>query len=140
MTTHSIQFAKRARHPSHHHTKAFGNQFLPIKPGPSTDKKHQKLVDTAQKWVGQTFYGQMLKQMRDSPFKSKMFEGGREGEAFNAMFDQNLATRMSKGAGRPLVDAIVSRIEAGKAYAASAKSANAASSPAAAISSFRGVI
>ena len=47
--------------------------------------------------VAQTFYGTMLKQMRNSPFKSKLFDGGRGGEAFASMFDQHLADRMSRG-------------------------------------------
>jgi Rod binding domain-containing protein len=69
----------------------------------------------------------MLKQMRNSPFKSKTFDGGEGGQTFNSMFDQNLADKMSTGAGSKLVDSIVDKIEAGtgakkaqatKAYAA----------------------
>jgi Rod binding domain-containing protein len=63
--------------------------------------------------------------MRNSPFKSKLFSGGRGGEAFGEMFDQKLADKMSKGSGRKLVDSIVRRIEAKKAYAAETKTPNA---------------
>ena len=59
--------------------------------------------------------------MRNSPFKNKMFEGGEGGAAFNQMFDAQMADRMSKGAGKKLVDSIVNSIEAKKAYGASAK-------------------
>ncbi|HEX3357955.1 MAG TPA: rod-binding protein [Tepidisphaeraceae bacterium] len=77
--------------------------------------RHEQLVKQTQKWVAQTFYGTMLKQMRDSPFKSKIFDGGRGGEAFGAMYDQQLAERMARGAGSKLVDTIVHHIEANAA-------------------------
>lgn len=80
---------------------------LTARPAPS---REQELRTQTQKWVGQAFFGTMLKQMRDSPFKSDLFSGGRGGEAFTSMLDQHLAERMSRGAGRSLVDSIVSRL------------------------------
>jgi Rod binding domain-containing protein len=119
MTTQPLQFAGHGKHGSHgSHPGAFGNRNIPIIPGPSRDKQHEQLKKQAEKWVAQTFYGQMLKQMRNSPFKDKMFSGGRGGEAFGEMFDQQLADRMSKGAGGNLVDAIVSKLEQKKATSA----------------------
>ena len=44
--------------------------------------EHDQLTQQAQKWVAQTFFGTLLKQMHDSPFKSELFSGGRGGEAF----------------------------------------------------------
>src|SRR5688500_7295625 len=38
---------------------------------PQTEQ--EKVQEQARKWVAQTFYGTMLKQMRDSPFKSDLF-------------------------------------------------------------------
>src|SRR3984957_10571743 len=75
-----------------------------------------QLVKQAEKWVAQTFYGTLLKQMRESPFKSKLFSGGEGGDAFSGLYDQQLADHMSKGAGGKLVDAIVHKIEGAKAY------------------------
>jgi len=72
--------------------------------------RQQELTRTAQKWVAQTFYGAMLKQMRNSPFKSELFEGGRGGEAFQSMFDQTLADRMARGQNNKLVRSIVRQI------------------------------
>lgn len=72
--------------------------------------QHAELTRTAQKWVAQTFYGAMLKQMRNSPFKSSLFEGGRGGEAFGAMLDQTLADRMARGQNNKLVRSIVRQI------------------------------
>ena len=73
--------------------------------------RHDQLVKQTQRLVSQTFYGTMLKQMRDSPFKSKIFDGGRGGEAFSSLLDQHLADRMSRGAGGKLVNSIVRHIE-----------------------------
>jgi Rod binding domain-containing protein len=86
------------------------DDFLPgSKEVPQT--QHEKLVEQTQKWVAQTFYGAMLKQMRNSPFKSEIFDGGRGGEAFSTLFDQNLADHMAKGSNNQLVNRIVKQIE-----------------------------
>jgi Rod binding domain-containing protein len=83
--------------------------------------QHEKIAGQAQKWVSQTFFGTLLKQMHNSPFKSKLFEGGRGGEAFQSMLDQRLADHMARGAGHKLVDAITRKIEGRNAYAKAAK-------------------
>ena len=43
--------------------------------------QHQALVRQEQ-WVGQTFFGVLMKQMHESPFKSDLFDGGRAGRRF----------------------------------------------------------
>jgi hypothetical protein len=45
-----------------------------------------------------------------------MFSGGRGGEVFGAMQDQQIASQMTRGAGKKLVNAIVKHIEARQAY------------------------
>ena len=75
------------------------------------------LERNAQLLVSQTFFGTLLKQMRQSPFRSELFDGGRGGQAFGSLYDQHLAQRMAQGAGRKLVRAIVRKIEAKHAYA-----------------------
>src|SRR5438874_9533015 len=77
---------------------------------------HDKLVKQAQIWVSQTFFGTLLKQMRESPFKSELFSGGRGGQAFSGLYDQHLAERMARGAGSKLVSSIVRKIEGKTAY------------------------
>lgn len=72
---------------------------------------HEQALLHARQLVAQTFYGPMLKQMRSSPFKSELFSGGRGGEAFGAMYDQELMQHMSRGTGQKLVDAIVHKLE-----------------------------
>jgi Rod binding domain-containing protein len=74
------------------------------------------LVRQAQQWVGQTFFGVLMKQMHESPFKSDLFDGGRGGQAFSEMYDQKLIEHMSRGAGNKLVNAIVRKLEAATAY------------------------
>ena len=85
-------------------------------PVDAIDRRHAQLTTQAQKWVSQTFFGTLLKQMHESPFKSKLFEGGRGGEAFGRLYDQQLADRMSKASGKKLVNSIVRKIEGADAY------------------------
>jgi hypothetical protein len=72
---------------------------------------HERLLQQTEKWVAQTFYGTMLKQMRQGPFKSELFDGGKGGQAFAQLQDQQLADRMAHGAGGKLVKAIVKQID-----------------------------
>jgi Rod binding domain-containing protein len=74
--------------------------------------QHDQLTDKTQKWVAQTFFGTLLKQMGDSPFKSELFSGGKGGETFSSLYHQQLADRMARGAGTKLVHSIVKSIEA----------------------------
>ena len=84
--------------------------------GDAAAKQHEKLQAYAGQLVSQTFFGTMLKQMRDSPFKSDLFEGGRGGQAFSGLYDQRMVEQMSRGAGKKLVNAIVRKFEAKQAY------------------------
>lgn len=84
------------------------------------DQQHKLLVKQTQKWIAQTFYGQMLQQVRKSPFKDEKLSGGRGGEAFGEMLDQQLADRISRSSGSKLVNAIVDKIE----YAQQQRSGN----------------
>jgi hypothetical protein len=69
-----------------------------------------KVIATARKWVAQTFYGTLLRQMRNSPFKSDLFEGGRGGQAFAPLLDQHLVDSMSKGTANKLTSAIARKL------------------------------
>ncbi|MDB5304642.1 MAG: hypothetical protein JWM97_2191 [Phycisphaerales bacterium] len=73
--------------------------------------QHDNLVKNSQKLVAQTFFGTLLKQMHEGPFKSKIFDGGRGGQAFASMLDQHLSEHMARGSGHKLVDSMVRRIE-----------------------------
>jgi len=78
--------------------------------------KHNALVKQSQHLVAQTFYGTMLKQMRESPFKSELFSGGRGGQAFSTLLDQHLADHMSRASGSKLVNALTRKLEAKAGY------------------------
>ena len=106
-------------HPSHalHSSSSSGASILNAK---APANQHAQLVKQAQKWVAQTFYGTLLKQVRNSPFRSKLFDGGRGGQAWGSMYDQQLAEHMARGSGQKLVNDIVNRIEARHAYEKSA--------------------
>ena len=98
-------------------------QLLHSAPGPSQLSEHDQLVKQTQNWVSQTFFATLLKQMRDSPFKSDLMDGGRGGQAFASLYDQQLAQRMGHAAGKKLVNAIVRKIEANAAYRRNAAAA-----------------
>jgi Rod binding domain-containing protein len=77
----------------------------------ASNRQHDQLVHSTRQWVAQAFFGTLMKQMRESPFKSDLFEGGRGGQAFTSLYDQKLVEQMSRGAGNKLVNAIVHSIE-----------------------------
>lgn len=82
----------------------------------STPTLRERLRPVAEEWVGQTFFGALLKQARSNPLSDKEgpFSGGRGGQAFSGLFDQHMAEHASKGMGGKLVDVLVDQI-AGKA-------------------------
>ncbi len=95
--------------------------------GAAGSNQHDQLVQQTEKWVAQTFYGTLLKQMRQSPFHSDLMDGGNGGKTFQSMLDQRLADHMSRHAGGKLVRAIVKKIEsaqAAKHYAKASKSSS----------------
>jgi hypothetical protein len=72
---------------------------------------HQKIEKQAQKLVADTFYGTLMRQMHDSPFKSELFSGGRGGQAFQGLLDQKLSDHMAAATHNPLVHAITHTLE-----------------------------
>jgi Rod binding domain-containing protein len=87
------------------------------------EARHQALIDNTRKWVSGAFFGTLLKQMHESPFKSDLWDGGRGGQAFSTLYDQRLTERMSHGVGQKLVNAIVRKIEGPNALDAKQASA-----------------
>jgi Rod binding domain-containing protein len=78
--------------------------------------RHQHLTRQAEKLVSQTFFGTLLKQMHESPFKSPLLDGGRGGQAFQPLMDQQLADRMARASGKKLVRGIVRQLEGREEY------------------------
>jgi Rod binding domain-containing protein len=107
--------------PFPHHSKPV-NTVLGASHGRLPATQHDKLVQQTRKWVATTFFAPMLKQAREGAFHSNLLDGGRGGQAFGSMYDQELAARMTRGTSNKLVNSIVNRIEGHKAYAKQARS------------------
>jgi Rod binding domain-containing protein len=93
----------------------------PARTMPAGDAQTERLTKEAERWVSQTFFGTLLKQMHESPFKSDWLSGGRGGEAFSPLYDQHLADRMARASGRQLVNSIVKQIQGRAAGTATTK-------------------
>jgi peptidoglycan hydrolase FlgJ len=63
---------------------------------PDAKADDDKLRQTFQDFVGETLFGEMLKQMRKSVGKTPYFHGGRTEEVFQQQLDQVMAQKMSK--------------------------------------------
>ncbi len=72
-------------------------------------KRTAELREKAGQLVAQTFFGTLMRQMRQSPWKSELFGGGRGGEAYQQLLDQKLVEHMARGVGSTLVESIVKR-------------------------------
>jgi Rod binding domain-containing protein len=57
-------------------------------------------------FVGSVFYGEMLKQLRESPFQSELFNGGHGEKVFQSQLDGILAERAGVGKGFDLNEAL----------------------------------
>lgn len=58
--------------------------------------EQDELKDKFTQFVGETFFGQMIKSMRSTVGKPAYFHGGRGEEAFQGLLDQQLATELTK--------------------------------------------
>jgi Rod binding domain-containing protein len=72
--------------------KPAGAAALDAHPAPKPDE----LRETFDKFVGETFYTQMLKSMRQSLGTPAYFHGGRAEEMFQGQLDQTLAEKMTE--------------------------------------------
>jgi len=98
------------RHPAMPLTPLGPKDSIPGVRRSKSSSQEDEVEATARKWVAQTFYGTLFKQMRESPFKSKLFDGGRGGQAFAPMLDQHLVDRMASGTDKKLTNAIAKRL------------------------------
>jgi Rod binding domain-containing protein len=98
-------------------TRPGGSQPIVLHTGRGPLSRHEKLIQETRKWVGLSFFEPILKQMRNSPFRSDLLDGGSGGRAFASLYDQRLAERMASDASDTLVKSIVRRIEGSQAYA-----------------------
>jgi hypothetical protein len=59
-----------------------------------------------QEFVGKTFYGQLLKSMRQSMGKPAYFHGGRGEEVFQSQLDQLVVERIAETSAGSLADSL----------------------------------
>ena len=120
MTVSPIRFGNPLNRPKSIPLKALNPPVPPLAPLDDLDRvpgqraspaeQQDKVTETAQRWVAQTFYGTLMRQMRNSPFKSDLFEGGRGGQAIAPLLDQRLIDSMSKGTAKRLTGAIARKL------------------------------
>ncbi|MEX2318039.1 MAG: rod-binding protein [Pirellulales bacterium] len=60
-------------------------------------------------FVGETFYGQMIKAMRSTVGKPAYFHGGRGEEVFRGQLDQKLAEHMTEATAERFADPLFHR-------------------------------
>ena len=76
---------------------------MKIDPTTSTPNPVRQKV---QEFVSQAFIGTLLKQVRESPFKSDLFSGGQAGETYQSLYDQQVIGQVAPGIGGQLIDAL----------------------------------
>lgn len=73
----------------------------PPKVGGADDKEVRETFD---KFVGEVFFGQMIKSMRETVGKPAYFHGGQAEEIFTQQLDQVLGEQMTKSSAHELTD------------------------------------
>ena len=87
------------------------SQLHAIKPLRPDSQTHQQQLEEAKQvrqafrdYVGQTFFGQMLKSMRSTLEKPPYFHGGQTEEVFQSQLDQTLAEKMTQASADQIAD------------------------------------
>lgn len=76
----------------------------PQAPAANPAKSSPELRQAFQRFVGETFYGQMLGAMRKTVGKPAYFHGGRAEEIFQGQLDQVLGEQLAKASAAQLAD------------------------------------
>ena len=71
--------------------------------------KESELRDKFTQFVGEAFYGQMMKSMRSTVGKPAYFYGGHAEEAFQGQLDQTMAEHMTKASASKFADPLFER-------------------------------
>jgi Rod binding domain-containing protein len=72
---------------------------LTTEPQPQAVAKARELREAFSSFVGEAFYGQMLKSMRSTVGKPAYFHGGQAEETFRSQLDQQLAQELAAETG-----------------------------------------
>ncbi len=71
---------------------------------PDRSKGRDVLRERVGEFVGNVFYGTLMKQMQSSKLKGKYFHGGRGEEVFQGQLNMELARRMGQAVGDPIAE------------------------------------
>src|SRR5262245_58481283 len=71
--------------------------------------KQSEVHEKFTQFVGETFYGQMIKAMQSTVGKPAYFHGGRGEEAFRGQLNQQLAEHMTKATAERFADPMFQR-------------------------------
>ena len=84
------------------------NGVRPLRPSAPTQaqqvERAEEIRDAYRDFVGKTFFGQLLKSMRQSVGEPAYFHGGRAEEIFRSQLDQTLADHMSETSAHAIAD------------------------------------
>jgi Rod binding domain-containing protein len=69
----------------------------------------KELRETFAQFVGETFFGQMMKSMRAMTGKPAYFHGGRAEEAFQGQLDQKLAEQLTEASAHRFAEPMFER-------------------------------
>ena len=73
-----------------------------------------ELQEKFQDFVGQTFFGEMIKSLRTSQKGSAYFNGGRAEEIFQGQFDQQMAEHLSDASAKSIADPMFKLFQLGR--------------------------
>jgi peptidoglycan hydrolase FlgJ len=84
------------------------NGIKPLRPGVASASEQlesaQEVRDTFRKFVGEAFFGQMMKAMRSTQGKPAYFHGGRGEEVFQSQLDQVMSEHMTEASADTIAD------------------------------------
>jgi peptidoglycan hydrolase FlgJ len=84
------------------------NGIKPLRPSPASAEQQteaaKEVRDTFRKFVGEAFFGQMLKAMRSTQGKPAYFHGGRAEEVFQSQLDQVMSEHMTEASADKIAD------------------------------------
>jgi len=95
-------------------TRATFDQVLGSKAPVIAPEKKDEARETFDKFVGEVFYGQLLKAMRSTQGKPAYFHGGRAEEIFQQQFDQVLTEELTKSGAEQFTGPMFELFSAGR--------------------------
>ncbi len=84
------------------------NTIKPLRQGPASAQQQlddaKEVRDTFRTFIGESFFGQMMKSMRSTQGKPAYFHGGHAEEVFRSQLDQTLSQEMTEASADQIAD------------------------------------